>query len=98
MELVSWLAALGISALLLIAMGLYLVRKLVGLYRALKPLEALMGQVTAAAESNPEVVAVLSALNDDPLVHQQARNRLQAKARALKARESRRLASRLFSR
>jgi biopolymer transport protein ExbB/TolQ len=98
MEYIFVIAAIGLVIAILIALGLYLIRKLTRFYRAAKPLWSLMQQVTVAANASPRILAPVSTISDDPGIHEAARRRLLAKRRQLKARESRRLASRVFSR
>jgi hypothetical protein len=98
MEYVAWFIALGVSGALLISLAGYLFFKLLRLQRSALALQELLTKAMAAANSNPEVVALVSAIAQDPVIHEAARRKLLASRRRLKARETRRLASRVFKR
>lgn len=98
MELVVWLIALMFCLALLISLAGYLFFKLLRLKKSAESMQELLARLSDAANTNPEVVALLSAIAEDPAIHAAARRKLLASRRRLKARETRRLASRVFKR
>jgi hypothetical protein len=92
----EWLLAGGFALLMLIWSAIYLVKKLLRFRPIVLKLALQLEAISEASAKAPEVVKLMTVINDDPVLHVARRLELQRKARRLKRQRERRLSSRVF--
>lgn len=92
----EWIIALGIGFIVTLLLGFYLGKKILRVVPKLRTLVQLSKQLEVASQKVVALDAAVSALGEDPAVHQARRSKLLAQNRKLKRQRERRLRNRDF--